>query len=65
MSYGRGDLTAGGGTGAGSFGSDHINSYQNDGAGGRSTQADYTRLTQLISSNIQKIQQNGECIECY
>lgn len=58
MSYGKGDLTPGGG----SYGNSdpYHNSYQND---GRSTQADYTRLTQLISSNIQKIQQNVQDIK--
>lgn len=58
MSYGRGDLTPGGSYGNSS--DQYQSSYQND---GRSTQADYTRLTQLISSNIQKIQQNVQDIK--
>jgi len=51
MSYGRGDLTGGFNDTPPPY-----NSYQN--AGG-SSQADYTRLTNLIGSNIQKINQNG------
>lgn len=57
MSFGRGDLT-----GSGGFNDDGnfygaSNSYQNN---GRSPQADYTRLTQLVTTNIQKISQNGK-----
>nr|XP_039271088.1 syntaxin-7-like isoform X1 [Styela clava] len=59
MSYGRGDLTPGGGGSYGNSGDQYSSSYQNE---GRSSQADYTRLTQLISSNIQKVQQNVQDI---
>ena len=56
MSYGHGDLTPGG------YGSSdqYTNSYQND--GGLTATKDFPRMTKLISSNIQKIQQNGEQI---
>lgn len=52
MSYGRGDLT-GGFDDSPSYNSA---SYQNS---SRPSQADYTRLTQSIGSNTQKISQNG------
>nr|XP_002123047.1 syntaxin-7 [Ciona intestinalis] len=50
MSYGRGDLTSDGFNSSASY---NTGSYQNSGG----TQ-DYTRLTQLIGTNIQKIAQN-------
>ncbi|XP_076804496.1 syntaxin-12-like isoform X1 [Clavelina lepadiformis] len=57
MSYGRGDLTSGG---ADEFSPSYNDSYQNY---GRPTQADYTRYTQLISSNVQKISQHVQDIK--
>jgi len=57
MSYGRGDLTGNGG-----FDdiSPNTNSYQNY---GHPSQADYTRLSQAIGSNIDKISQHGKTCE--
>ena len=54
MSYGRGDLTGNGGF---DDVSPNINSYQNY---GHPSQADYTRLSQAIGSNIDKISQHGK-----
>lgn len=47
MSYGKGDLTAGG------LGGSSEQGYQNE-----ATQNDFPRLTRVVSSNIQKISQN-------
>nr|CAB3266678.1 syntaxin-7 [Phallusia mammillata] len=57
MPYGQGDLTASGGFNDGGNYYGNSNSYQNNG------HADYTRLTELVGTNIQKINQNVQDIK--